>query len=337
MKQMWFDRTVADGLIEMLAEGPANELVRLAREDPGDKPLYDLQLRRETQGGNPTSWASLYFGLTKLVDLEWKHGKGVRLDAAEAHRQKAPFDSDWRQWQSREELEEQWPAVHRYLTAVPDVVAKSHIGKEGQIHAAVSSETSDAYRIINREVSPGFVDQPTKDRLTAAWWQPIDQAVRSFPDPPPWWPLDAKVGVSPDHLGVDIGGRLLIIESKHNRAQAQEITKVPVQVGFYARMFRELLDHDEQALANMERMLDQRIQLGLSGKGVLYLTRRRTVVPVVAIGPGRPSDEAKRRLWHVALATSTALGPGVDPIELWFVDEWGRITQVERPGDIQLP
>lgn len=331
-KALWFNRTVSDDLMAILTGGGARELVELAVAEQESEPLFDLQLRRDTRGSNPVSWASLYYGLTSVLDLEERQGS-VRLSAHKTHRSRGGFQEEWSDWQEPAKLDDAWPQVFAYLGRVVPTVDERWTGKEGAVHAAISSGTSDAYRIINREVSPGFTDQATKDAMMASWWQPLDESLRRGPSPEPWWPTDVTVGASPDFLAVDIGGRLAVIEAKHHSATGM-IAKVPLQVGFYAKMFRTLLEEDDDALEAMEAMLRQRVALGLSRPGVLYLTRRREVVPVVAIGPKRPSKAGRERLWKVALSTSRALGDGVDPIELWYLDRQGRIEEIERPGDV---
>lgn len=331
-KSLWFDRTVSDELVGFLADGRAHGLVDLAVGDHKGEPLFDLQLRRATKGTKPVSWASLYYGLTSVLDLEERGGQ-FRIVAHRTHRTLGGFDDAWSEWQERSSLDRVWPSVANYITRVTPTVDKRWTDKEGAVHAAISSGTSDAYRIVNREVSPAFSDQPTKDAMMASWWRPIDDALRAQDNGEAWWPRDVKIGASPDFLAVDIGGRLAVIEAKHHSATGM-ISKVPLQVGFYAKMFASLLAEDADVMESMEGMLRQRVALGLSRPGVLYLTRRREVVPVVAIGPERPSKAGRQRLWDVALATSRALGEGVDPIELWYLDRLGRIEEVERPGDL---
>lgn len=331
-ERLWFNRTVSGDLMTVLTERRPRQLAELAVADRESEPLFDLQLRRDTKGKSPVSWASLYYGLTSVVDLEERKGL-VRLVAHQTHRSRGGFDEAWGEWQHPDELDAAWPRVAKYLEKVVQTVDKRWIDKEGAVHAGISSGTSDAYRVINREVSPGFVDQPTKDSMMESWWRPLEQSLRRGKTQEPWWPSGVKIGASPDFLAVDIGGRLAVIEAKHHSATGM-ISKVPLQVGFYAKMFRALLEEDMAALDAMEAMLRQRVALGLSRPGVLYLTRRREVVPVVAIGPGRPSKAGRQRLWDVALSTSGALGDGVDPIELWYLDRQGRIEEIERPGDV---
>lgn len=332
---MRFDRSVSEELMDMLARGPAQDLVRMAAKQSSKAPLYDLQLRREPKGKNPVSWATLYYGLTALINIRERDGK-YQLTADKKYKRIREFDDSWTAWRSRDDIENEWQRILEYLTAVPGHVADRYITKEGPVHGAISSGKSDAYRVINREASPSFKDAATKNRRRAGWIEPFSRALASREEPPKWWPTNVNVGASLDFLAVDIGGRLALIEAKANTASAAEIAKVPVQVGVYAAMYADLLQHDQEAVAAVDRMLKQRTQLGLSRKGVLHLRDERRVVPVIAIGPDRPTPEVHRRMWEVADTVTRARGPNVDPVEVWYLDSSGHILEVERTEDVQL-
>lgn len=334
MTDMQFDRSVSDELMDMLRTGPGQDLVQLAKNQSSNKPLYDLQLRREPKGKNPVSWATLYYGLTALLNVRERGGQ-YQLTADKSYRALDEFDESWTGWNSRDQIENSWPQVLEYLQAVPSRVDPKYTTKEGPVHAAISSGSSDAYRVINREASPSFKNEAVKKRRRAAWIEPFNQVLAAREGAPKWWPANVTVGNSLDFLTVDIGGRLALIEAKADKASAGEIAKVAVQVGVYAAMYADLLRQDPDALLAVDRMLEQRTRLGLSRKGVLHLRDERRVVPVIAIGPSRPSTEVHRRMWEVASAVADAHGPNVDPIEVWYLDAAGRITEVERAEDLR--
>jgi hypothetical protein len=333
-RDMSFDRSISDGLLDMLSDGPASQLVDMARDQPSTPALYDLQLRREPKVSNPRSWATLYYGMTALINLE-ERGASYRLTAHPGYQELVAFDDGWVEWQDREEVESAWPRVATYLDEIADQVDRRHISKEGAVHAAISSGESDAYRVINRETRPSFVDTSTRTRRSEGWVAPFNEALARVADAPGWWPGPVKVGTSPDFLAVDIGGRLAVVEAKADSATASELVKVAVQVGVYAAMFAALLREDPDAIAAIAEMLAQRARLGLSRRGVLHLRDERRVVPVIAVGPGRPSDEVRRRMWEVTTAVEDAHGPAVDPVEVWYLDDTGRISAVERAADVR--
>lgn len=328
-EEMAFDRTVGEELLTALRKSPMNAVLARRATDTG---IFDVQLRSAPKG--KTDWATLYYGLTSILDIDARNGK-FRLRAHDTHKVNGGFDSSWSTWQPSSAIEAQWPQVETYLDRVIPTVNKRHTGKEGRVHAALSSGESDAYRIINRETSPSFADDPTRNRVKLELQAPIERALAAnAPRDAAWWPSGVSVGTSPDFLAVDIGGRLVIIEAKHHSA-TEMIAKVALQVGFYARMFARLIAQNARAVPAMQTMLEQRVDLGLARKGRLYLTRPTRVVPVIAIGPGRPTKDAHSRLWAVANAVSEAdAPPGVDPVEVWYVDEKGRIIELERPADV---
>lgn len=328
-----FDRTVSDELLDTLSNGPARHLIDVVQQQSHDAPLHDLQLRRDPKGSNPRSWATLYYGMTALLNVEERSGR-YRATAHATYRAADTFDERWTAWQDRGAFEAAWPRIEAYLDAAPALVSARATSREGPVHAAISSGASDAYRVINREASPSFRDTPTRARRLAAWTAPFNAALSRRDDPPRWWPRDVRVGHSLDFLAVDIGGRLALIEAKADSASAGELSKVAVQAGVYAAMFANLLHEDPTTVDAVTRMLHQRTQLGLSRRGILHLRDERRVVPVVAIGPGRPSREVHRRMWEVASTITDAHGPNVDPIEVWYLDAAGRIVEVERAGDV---
>lgn len=343
-----FDRVLSEPLLQCMTSELGDVLKGCRDKDREANPpgLFDLQLRSDRPKGN-LSWATLYYGLTKLLDVE-ERNEEFKLDAHATHREAGSFNPAWQKWMTLEELVRVTPDVARYLEAARRAVAPRHIEREGAVHAALASGNSDAFRVVNREASPSFRNQPTKDAISAELWNPIRDALHDAGRSEPWWPNNVKVGNSLDLLAVDVGGRLALIEAKHHQAQAKEITKVAAQVGSYARLYSYLLQDDQAAaLQRIDKMLEQRVAIGLSGKGVLYLMQPVRIVPVVAIGPGRPSAEARNRLWQVAQVLDALDQPAhpratgeavtIEPLEVWYVDIDGRIDEIERAGDLGPP
>lgn len=326
-----FDRSVSDALMEMLSRGAGRGLVERARQQPSE-PLFDLQLRSEPKG--TASWATLYYGMTALVNLRERRGR-FQLTAHRRYMALDEFDEQWGSWQSPEAIEHFWPDVERYLDAIAAHVADDPaLRKEGPVHAAIASGNSDAYRVIQREARPSFADIPTRQRRLAGWVAPFNAALDRRDVGERWWPRQVTVGSSTDFIAVDIGGRLALIEAKSDTASAGELAKVAVQAGVYAAMFADLLaEQADGTLSAIKRMLGQRTALGLSRPGVLHLRQRGQVVPVVAIGPGRPSPGVHRRMWQIAHTVADASDVRIDPLEVWYLDRAGRITEVERWDD----
>src|SRR3954471_3511338 len=108
-----YDRRAPAGLMDALCppRGWASSLVEYGRTQP-----LDLQLRGYS--GKQTK-ATLYVGLTKVVDLhyrETKTGPRVRLDADKSYRTKTNrWRGTWETSQPAEELAEDWTAVEDYI------------------------------------------------------------------------------------------------------------------------------------------------------------------------------------------------------------------------------
>src|SRR5258708_6793228 len=80
-----YDRRVPEQLLSALtAGGWADWLVEYGR---AGQFALDLQLRG--YAGKQGHWATLYVGLTKVVDLHYRASKGFRLDAHTTYRQPA--------------------------------------------------------------------------------------------------------------------------------------------------------------------------------------------------------------------------------------------------------
>jgi hypothetical protein len=215
---LFFDRRVSQGLLAALsADGPLHSLVGRRNSHPGE---FDVQLRRDQKGDR--SWASFYAGLTSVLDIDHLPKKDLyRLRAHPTHRDRGGFDRAWCAWRSLDVLRDAWPAVERYLDRVVASVDSQWTSLEGVVHGAIASDRAEDYRVVNREVSPAFRDQPTKDSILRAVTGPIVAAVaRPDDDHPPWWPpLTSKLGVSNlgtscDFLAIDARGRILALEAK---------------------------------------------------------------------------------------------------------------------------
>jgi hypothetical protein len=333
---IYFDRAVSDELLEFLTTPPWTQLVSLGG-------LHDLQLRSDRPKG-VRSWATLYYGLTSLLDIV-ENGGRFRLETHQTYQKVGRWDRFWSEWMLPEQLWGYWDTVEAHLEHVRPNVNPNFTAHEGVLHAALTSGASDAFRVLNREASPSFADQATKDRIKAEVWGPISDALRDHATTEAWWPRQMVGGQSLDILAVDIGGRLALIEAKHHTATGM-IAKAAAQVGSYARLYAYLLQADpRRALERIDRMLEQRIQIGATRRGVLYLTEPLRLAPIVAIGPERPTKEARRRLWELGKVLDGLPQPWndgnggrsitIEPLEVWYVDHPGRINAIERAGDIQ--
>ncbi|MFN8035390.1 MAG: hypothetical protein U0V73_05605 [Acidimicrobiia bacterium] len=327
--EMEFNRRVSETLMEALApDGFAASLIATRSSNPG---RFDVQLRRNRSGLR--SWASLYAGLTTILDVDEQNGL-FRLRAHPTHRKAGGFNSDWHSPQTRSELAAAWPAVMQYVTAADAAVARRHVQAEGAVHAALCSGAADEYFVIQREASIAFDNESGKERICTELVDPIYAAVGEASDGEPWWPgvsdggRRQALGTGLDILAIDRSGRLLAIEAKPANALAG-IVWGPAQVRFYAELFARLLSTNTDSIGHLEAMLAQRITLKLTSTDAPEtLSEPRVVVPVLAIGPGLISAVARSRMTSVALAVERAEGSAtIAPLEVWRLDDHGNIEE----------
>ncbi|HSP36521.1 MAG TPA: hypothetical protein VLR26_02080 [Frankiaceae bacterium] len=325
---MRYDRRVSEELLQAISDdGPLAGLIDLVRADRGHR---DLQLRRVKQ---PECWATLYVGLTKVLDVRERNGS-FRLDAHEAYRELSGFDESWRLSQPLEDLQNCWQEVLAYVETAISAVPPEYTSAEGAVQSAMSSGITDEFRVVDREAVLGHTNSGARSGTLDPVEKALTEALVAAGNGEPWWPgARGKVsfGGELDLLAIDEAGRLLVIMVKPANAVAG-IAKSPAQVALYATLWSMWLDESDDATEVLQGMLDQRARLGLGRAGPIVPPT--TVVPVIAIGPGKRSKEALPRLQHVAKAVQPVLDTqqSLQPLEVWLVDEQGRVDSKEVLG-----
>jgi hypothetical protein len=237
-----------------------------------------------------------------------------------------------------EELVPTWPSIDAYLDRILDdgAVDARWVRSEGLVHAAIASNSSDAYAVIQREAAISFSSSQTKVAICHPMREGLIGAVRAAGRTEPWWPTvrdrgaDPRLGEEADFLAVDELGRLLVIEAKPAEALAG-IAWGPAQVRFYAELFARWLEMTVDAADVLNAMLDQRVELGLASPA-RSLVSPVEVVPVLAIGAGTISPQAYSRLSAVAeVLDQVSAHPFVRPLEVWTLDQEGRPTSTSLP------
>jgi hypothetical protein len=282
-----YDRRVAPDFLDLFeARGAFGTLTEYAC-----KARYpvDLQFRRNPK--TAAQHASLYVGLTTVLDVHWKPG-AVKL-AAHLTFHPSGFQAAWMSWTAIGEAATRAGAVDGYLDAVIPQAAAGRAAVEGAVQAAVSSFDSDNRVMLDREVLLHFRDTPTKQRVMDSVTADLRRALSTAPVP---GARPAALGGRCDLLAIDSAGRLLAVEVKPKGAST--ITWAPAQAIVYARLFNIWLQHDPDAAEILSGMIEQRKRLSLIKSQVPVLPSRPGVIPVVAVQRG-VSQELRDRLFTV--------------------------------------
>jgi hypothetical protein len=307
---MYYDRTVSAELRSALSRGgPFDFLTAIGR----DRHLADLQLRGYP--GKRRYWATLYCGLTKVLDLFERNG-----DFWLAGGKFWQADGGWKpSWETRRPAAQWWAeadAIAGYVDAAIRSVG-TRFTNEGAIQAMLCTRASTLFSTIDREAVVGFENNAGRTAVYAGLQDPLHAACP--PDPALKWFVPKRFGGELDLLAVDDDGRLLVVEVKPGSATAG-ITWAPLQAIFYAELFRAWSDQVGKAGADsLNAMLQQRVDLRLErdhGRRVEHPVR---IVPVVAIGGTPKSPQAIPRLEKVRSAL-LAGGRWTD-LEVWIVEE----------------
>src|ERR1700710_408929 len=137
---MRYDRRVSETLLTAIEDtGPLAGLIDVVRADRG---VRDLQLRKLR---GPECWATLYVGLTKVLDVKERNGQ-FRLDANPTYTALPEFDVTWRQWQETTDLQNVWHSVLTYVEAAIASVRAEYTSAEGAVQAALCSGAAEEFR-----------------------------------------------------------------------------------------------------------------------------------------------------------------------------------------------
>ncbi len=322
-----WDRSISVVLEEMLATGPLQALLERAKRGNHT----DLQLRKDVK--HPShSWVTFYFGLTKLLDVH-ENKAMLWFDAHPTWKGIGGFDPLWRaQKRSPQEITEVWPSVSRYLDQLNDKVGPRYL-IEGAIHAAMCRGSHTDYFVIDREWQLAFPDKSTQDKTLAAMSAPILAAYAAAVEKPPWWPgvrdhaKPPQFGTGLDLLAVDGNGDLLSIEVKAAK-NLKGLVNGPAQVRVYAELLASWLGQSLAPVDRLNAVLAQRRALGLSPTGP-DVRPNPAVIPVLAIGSGKPSPKLGERLKQSRAAmnsiVSTQPDDRISDLQVWKLDDQGGV------------
>jgi hypothetical protein len=283
----------------------------------------DLQFRRHVPSG--AQHASLYVGLSTVLDVHWKPGK-VRLAAHKTFQDEAPFDAAWQAWADLLIAERWIPNVEAYLDTIIPIAAAGRAAVEGSVQAAVSSFGSSKRVMLDREVMLHFRNIATKKRVMDEVTSDLLAAVQDVPIP---GARPSSFGGKCDLLSVDGRGRLLAIEVKPRRVSS--IVWAPAQAIVYARLFNRWLGEDPDAATILAGMLKQRKQLKLAGPSTSSAISQSDVIPTVAVQRGM-TDEYRRRLFAVQSHLADRGIKEANSVEVFEVTLAGRLISAGQPA-----
>jgi hypothetical protein len=316
-----YDRRVDPGFLELFDTGGVfrtlTEYARKARYP------VDLQFRRNPK--NAAQHASLYVGLTTVLDVHWKPG-AVRLAAHPTFRP-AGFQAAWMSWTAIGGAGARADAIDAYLDAVIPKAAAGGAAVEGAVQAAVSSFGSADRIMLDREVLLHFRDTPTKRRVMDGVTADLLLALKTAPVR---GARPAALGGRCDLLAVDSAGRLLAVEVKPKSVST--ITWAPAQAIVYARLLNLWLRHDPDAAEILSGMIRQREMLGLISRHAPVPSPQPGVVPVVAVQRGM-SPELRGRLFAVRMHLRDQGVKEASELEVYEVTLAGRLLPIDdSPG-----
>lgn len=319
-----YDRRVSDQFLQHFTpDGLLSSLPEYAK--CGLFPI-DLRFRRDAKSG--AEHASLYIGLTSVLDVHHARSGRLRLKVHPTHQKNGKFDAAWAKPMTLEELAAVWPAVELYLDRIIPIAAKSHGGKEGAVQAAVASYRTGERVILDREVTPSFRDTATKVEFMNACQQPILAALENAHLG--FGAVPTKLGNECDALAVDSAGRTLAVEIKP--IGVGSIAWVAAQATMYARILQRWVDAEapegHRPADVLAEMLAQRQAVRLAPAAEVRLDDEGRVVPVVALQRGA-SAEMIRRMCAVRDALAKVdLGVGeVEIYEVNLLGEWVRLDE----------
>jgi hypothetical protein len=310
---IWYDRTIPEEFRAELSPGGRFErLVRFAR----GRHLADIQLRAV----GSLSWATIYCGLTNVLHLEYRKTHGYRLRADKgnmAAKEAGPPEGilGWTTWSTATQLMAGWPAIEAYMTRQFNGVAPRWTN-EGAVQAMLCANGRESYQVIDREAVFDFRDTAERERVHEELRTPLLNAL-DVPTPEGWWRPPASLGGEVDILAVDARGRLLVMEVKPADT-LPGITWAPLQVSFYARLFHHWSKEiGGESAEILNRMLGQRITIGLEEVSSVSLSYPLDIVPVIAIqDPAHPQALARLDVVQDRLLEK---GQGWPNLEVWLV------------------
>ena len=292
---------------------PSKELVQLLKPGEFLSPLLDLN-KREVQGlrldvhFRPDDEVAVYCGRANVLRVRLNRSKeSIRVTAHDTYSQQC------------QALFREWPigdsgfgkALSVYFSSLQ--VNPIFTNGEGLVQLRWSKETR-CWTTFDREARLDY--ETTNHRNICANCLEIYDARKELDDV---INADGKTWAKPDRNGIplkldllayDREGKLVLIEVKPTLSDYY----VPFQLLHYIWEWRRALQDNSHLLAELEALIEKRVELGLSAS---FGSITDHIRPVVAIGGKDGSKEVWRRYSKVVQVANGHLPPRVSPVETW--------------------
>ena len=292
---------------------PSKELLQLLEPRGFLSPLLDLN-EREVQNlcldvhFRSGDEVAVYCGRANVLEVQLNHSResiGIAADKTYSRQCQALF----REWPIGD------PGFGEALSAYINVLqVKSRFREgEGLVQLSWSKETR-CWTTFDREARLDY--ETTNHRNICANCLEIYDARKELDDV---INADGKTWAKPDRNGIplkldllayDREGKLVLIEVKPTLSDYY----VPFQLLHYIWEWRRALQDNSHLLAELQALVERRVELGLSASFGSITDRIR---PVVAIGGKDGSKEVWRRYSKVVQVANGHLPPRVSPVETW--------------------
>ncbi len=292
---------------------PSKELVQLLKPGEFLSPLLDLN-EREVQDlcldvhFRSDDVVAVYCGRANVLEVQLNHSReSIRIAADKTYS---------RQCQA---LFPEWPigdpgfgeALSTYINVLQ--VNSSFRKGEGRVQLNWSKETR-CWTTFDREARLGYETTNHRNRYANCLEiydarKELDDVINA--DGKTWAKLNRNwEPLKLDLLAYDREGKLVLIEVKPTLSDYY----VPFQLLHYIWKWRRALQDNSHLLAELQALVERRVELGLSAS---FGSITDHIRPVVAIGGKDGSKEVKRRYSKVVQVANGHLPPRVSPVETW--------------------
>ena len=254
----YYDRTMDDSFIsKVLKDYPW--LINFVKKTP------ELDFQTGHDPKQKRSWFSVYRGTGRVLTFASRRN-GYKIDAADAYKRIAPIvffehpteDSFVEYLSNIREA----PNLQRYYESDKGKREGFYQNLIGRRYT-FNTKAEDDFIIIDKEMVVGFKDEVTKTAWNKDIISNIEALIRNLRrDYKGRLPRDISSTYGEfDFLAMTWDGDIIIMELKQDDPQKTYLS--PIQVRFYDEQFHKLLKENKDISANIMRMVQKKIDLGI--------------------------------------------------------------------------